>query len=267
MCMATPQTEELTVDELARQAKLPVRTVREYQTFKLLSPPRRRGRIGLYGPEHTKRLALIARLQRRGYSLAGIRDLLDTWDAGANLPVLLGVDVGPAALDEIPLRLTRKQLTAQLPGLTERSLKRARTVGLAEPDGPNHFLVRSPALLALAVDGVNAGMRLADVLDLIGGLRDHLGALADTIAQQIIERIWAPLTEKGRLQDIAPLLRRGRLLLLQGAVSTLAGQLGGALLREAGQLPNGEVLRDTIEAVRVGVITDTAGNLEHRRMA
>jgi DNA-binding transcriptional MerR regulator len=254
----------VTVDELARDAGLPVRTIREYQTMKLLPPPVRRGRVGFYGDGHRRRLELIARLQRRGYSLAGIKDLLDAWDTGANLPSLLGVEVGPAAIDETPLRLTRAQLDARLPGLTATSLKRARAVGLVFPDGPNHFLVRSPALLALAADGVNAGVKLSAVLDLIGALREHLGALADTIADQIVTYIWAPLAAQGRVEEVEPLLRRGRVLLLQGAVSTLADRLGEALLRKAGQT-NDEALRAVVDAIRVGAITDVDGNIEHRR--
>ena len=44
--------------------------------MRLLPPPERQGRVGLYGDRHVQRLQLISRLQRRGYSLAGIRDLL-----------------------------------------------------------------------------------------------------------------------------------------------------------------------------------------------
>jgi DNA-binding transcriptional MerR regulator len=264
--MATrPDDQQLTVDELARIAELPVRTIREYQTLRLLPPPRRAGRIGLYGAEHRERLQLIGRLQQRGYSLAGIKDLLEAWDSGANLPSLLGVDIGPGALDETPLRLTRRQLSARLPGLTPTSLKRARTVGLVEPDGTNHFLVRSPALLTLAADAAAAGVKLGDVLDLIGALRDELGALAATITQTIIERIWEPLVAQNRIAEIEPLLRRGRLLLLQGAVSTLADRLGESLMHQADALPDGDQLRATIEAIRVGAITDSAGNVRRVR--
>ncbi len=252
--------DELTVDELARQTKLPVRTIREYQTLRLLPPPRRRGRIGLYGPEHTQRLGLIGRLQQRGYSLAGIKDLLEAWDAGTNLTALLGVaDVSPAAIDETPLRLTRQQLVARLPGLTAASQLRARAVGLVQPDGPDHVIVRSPALLALAADGVAAGVPLADVLDLIDALGDELSGLADTVAELLIERIWEPFARQGRAAEIEPLLRRGPLLLLQGAVSTLADRLGAAILQRAEGAADGDALRAAIERIRVGAVTDTDG--------
>jgi len=142
---STVVATEFTVDELARDAQLPVRTIREYQTLRLLPPPRRRGRVGVYGQEHAQRLAVIARLQRRGYSLAAIRDLLEARAEGTGLAALLGIDAGSAALDETPLRLTRTQLRARLPGLTTAALRHARAVGLVVPDGRQHFIVRRPA--------------------------------------------------------------------------------------------------------------------------
>jgi DNA-binding transcriptional MerR regulator len=258
-------TAALTVDEVARQSDLPVRTIREYQTMRLLPPPIRHGRIGVYGADHVDRLALIARLQRRGYSLAGIKDLLETWDSGAGLPALLGVDIGPAALDETPVRLTRSQLDRRLPGLTPTSLRRAGTVGLIQPDGPKHFLVRSPALLALTAEGVNVGIPLPDMLELIGALRADLEHLAAAVADQIVERIWEPLADQGRGSDIEPLLRRGRLLLLQGAASTLADRLGHALLQRAQTSRHGPSLRDTIEHTRIGAVADAHGNIKQWR--
>jgi DNA-binding transcriptional MerR regulator len=256
--------DELTVDELAQRTKVPVRTIREYQTLRLLPPPRRQGRIGLYGTEHLERLELVARLQRRGYSLAGIKDLLEAWHSGTNVSALLGVDVGPQALDETPLRLTRKQLATRLPALSAASLRRAHTVGLVLADGPNHYLVRSPALLALAADAVSAGISLTVALDLVATLREDLAALAEDVAAQIVDRIWEPLVQKGRADEIEPLLRRGRVLLLQGAVSMLADRLGSALQARANAAADGGALRAAIDRIRVGAITDAAGHIQHQ---
>jgi DNA-binding transcriptional MerR regulator len=261
---ASTTTAHLTVDELARRVQLPVRTIREYQTLRLLPPPVRSGRVGLYGSDHVERLVLIGRLQRRGYSLAGIRDLLETWDAGAGLPALLGVDIGPAALDETPVRLTRAQLDHRLPGLTTRLLRRASAVGLITRDGPKHFVVRSPALLALAADGVNAGIALADMLEFVGSLRDDLDQVAAAVADQVVERMWERLVEQGRSADIEPLLRRGRVLLLQGAASTLADRLGAALFERAKTVRGGDALLAAIDRIRVGAVADADGNIKHR---
>src|SRR6266702_4576989 len=144
----TAETREpLTIDELARRAGLPVRTIREYHTMRLLPPPQRRGRLGMYGDRHVQRLRLIIRLQRRGYSLAGIRDLLAAWESGTDLVTVLGVDQSQAALDEPPLWLTRAALLQRLPALEQATLGRASRIGLVRPHGEDHFGVRSPAPL------------------------------------------------------------------------------------------------------------------------
>ena len=259
----TPTTA-VTVDELAREVDLPVRTIREYQTMKLLPPPARHGRIGLYGDEHRQRLQLIARLQHRGYSLAGIKDLLEAWNAGTNLHSLLGVDIGPAALDETPQLITREQLGERLPGLTKTTLRRSETAGLVQPHGRDHYLVRSPALLALVADGVSLGVRLSDLLDLVAELRDELGAIADAVATRVVDRVWQPLAAEGRPQDVEAFLRRGRVLLLQGVVSVLADRLGETLLRRANAAENGEELRRVIDHIRVAAVADADGTVRPR---
>ena len=179
-----------------------MRTIREYHTMRLLPPPERRGRIGLYDARHIQRLELVARLQRRGYSLAGIRDLLEAWDTGTELSALLGVDRGPVALDEAPLRLTRAELFDRLPGLDTATLRRARSIGLVHPDGASQFLVRSPALIDLVADGERLGIALGEMLDLIGVLTAGLDALAETVAGSIVEQVWQPLADTDRAPSL-----------------------------------------------------------------
>src|SRR5207253_10195622 len=72
---AMPDNEFLTIDELARAAGTTVRNVRVYQDRGLLPPPERRGRLGLYGPDHLRRLRLVLRMLGRGYPLAALREL------------------------------------------------------------------------------------------------------------------------------------------------------------------------------------------------
>jgi DNA-binding transcriptional MerR regulator len=256
---------ELTIDELARQAQLPVRTLREYHSLRLLPPPERRGRIGVYGTQHVQRLALIGRLQRRGYSLAGIKDLLAAWDAGADLTTLLGVDSGPAALDETPLRITGAQLGERVPALTAAATGQAVAAGLLVPLEEDYFGVRSPALLALVADGVRAGVPLTAMLDVIAALTRGIGALADELAGHIVEQIAPPLTATGDAGQLQGLLQRWRVLLLQGVASIVADRLGAAVLAKAEGEPAGEQLRAAIDRIRVGVTTDTAGTIRRYR--
>ena len=256
---------ELTIDELASRAQLPVRTLREYHSMRLLPPPERRGRIGVYGAQHVERLALIGRLQRRGYSLAGIKDLLAAWDAGADLTTLLGVDSGPAALDETPLRISRAELGDRVPALTNSAIGQAVAAGLLVPLGEEHFLVRSPALLALVADGAQAGLPMTAMLDLIASLTQGIGALADQLAGHVVEQITPQLTATEDDDQLRSLLQRWRVLLPQGVASILADRLGAALLAKAEGEPAGERLRAAIGRIRVGATTDTGGTIRRHR--
>ena len=248
--------ETLTIDELARQVSLPVRTIREYHTMRLLPAAGKRGRVGLYGPQHVQRLQLIARLQRRGYSLAGIRDLLAAWETGTDLTTLLGIGQGEAALDEVPLRLSRAELAARLPALDDASLEQAGRSGLAYPVGGGYFLVRSPALLSLAADWVAAGLPLADALAVIQTLTGDVGIMAGNLARLLAD----PVRTSAAGRDLAGLLRRGRPLLLQGVASVLADRLGAALADRAEATGDHELLAALAE-VRVGAVTDSAGTI------
>jgi DNA-binding transcriptional MerR regulator len=293
--MTAAKTDEpLTIDDLARQVQLPVRTIREYHTMRLLPPPERRGRLGLYGTRHVQRLQLITRLQRRGYSLAGIRDLLGAWENGTDLTTLLGVDESQAALDETPLRLSKAELFQRLPALDPgaldpgaldpgaldpgaldpgaldpgaldpSALDRARQTGLVRPYGEDHFVVRSPALLGLVADWVEAGVPLDQALDVIEVLTGDLGALAGKLAGLIVGRVWNPVSATSRAGQLPDMFRRGRPLLLQGAASTLADRLGAALEEYADTAGDGGRLRAALDDIRVGAITDSAGTI-HRR--
>lgn len=253
---------DMTIDELARRAELPVRTIREYHTMRLVPPPERRGRVGYYGPGHVQRLELIARLQRRGYSLAGIRDLLQAWAAGADLTSLLGVEPGQAPLDEMPLRLTRDELLARVPALSGPALGRAREAGLIQSDG-DRVWVRSPALLAFVADGIAAGVPVSDMLNLAGTLRRQLSSLAETIADLIADRLLPALQAGQSPSELVPLLQRGRLLLIQGSASLLADSIGAALLRRSAGSDGGAALRAAVEQIRVGAVADGSGTIRY----
>ncbi|MEU7600657.1 MerR family transcriptional regulator [Streptomyces sp. NPDC040724] len=86
---------EFRIAELAKEARLSVRTVRFYRERRLLPPPRRDGRIGWYSEAHLARLRTIAVLLERGHTLGGIAELMDAWGRGRNLETvaeLLGLD-------------------------------------------------------------------------------------------------------------------------------------------------------------------------------
>lgn len=222
----TPAPDGLTVDELAGRAGLPVRTVREYQTMGLLAPPARRGRVGIYGATHLARLGLIARLQQRGYSLAGVRDLLDAWRDGADLAEVLGV--GPDELvhiDEPGAPATAEQLARLVPGLVPDRLDDLVATGVVEYCGPDRYCVPSPSLMALTADALDAGYTPDRVLALLAAIGGAANAVADAVMTTLAER--PPGADPDRL---AALATRGRGLLAHGTgrltLHTLGRRLG-----------------------------------------
>jgi DNA-binding transcriptional MerR regulator len=174
-----------TVDDLARRADLPVRTIREYQTMGLLPPPEKRGRVGIYQPTHLARLALIARLQDRGYSLAGIRDLLASWRDGADLSDVLGL--GPDELvhiDEPGRPATAGQLARMLPDLVPARLDDMISIGVVEACGPDRYCIPSPSLLQLTADLLVTGYgaeRTLELLRVIANATDSIAAAATAL--------------------------------------------------------------------------------------
>ena len=189
--------KSLTIDDLARRFSF--RSARSASTTRCACCRRPNGADGwACTGQHVQRLRLIIRLQRRGYSLAGIRDLLAAWENGTDLVTVLGVDESQAALDETPLWLTRAELIQRLPALDEATLARAGRIGLVRPDGEDHFGVRSPALLGLVADWVRVGVPLDEALDLIEVLVGDLDTLAGKLADLIVARIWEPIAAAGR---------------------------------------------------------------------
>jgi DNA-binding transcriptional MerR regulator len=228
--MGTPDlTEpelELTVDELASRSGLPTRTIREYQTMGLVPAPERRGRVGVYRNAHLQRLELIGRLQERGYSLAGIRDLLTSWQSGDELTDVLGLTPDELVhLDEPGAPTTMEQLTRLLPQLVPDRIEELVATRVVDRVGPERYCVPSPSLLQLTVDALAVGYPTDAVLDLLTTVRDA--------AEQVASAAHSLLTDppKGITPtDLDHLATRGRGLLAHGtgrlAIYTLGQRLG-----------------------------------------
>lgn len=214
--------EEWTVDQLGSLAALPVRTIREYQTIGLLPPPRRSGRIGLYGPSHLRRLQLVARLQDRGYSLAGIGDLLTAWRDGDAIGDVLGLEPDQLVhVDEPGAPATLAQLTDLVPSLIPGRLEDLAATGIVEACGPDRYCVPSPSLLQLGIDALAAGLAPDDVVSLFASLRDA----ADTAAEAVLDAFAGipPDTDDATIDAI---VTRGRGLLAHGVGRLTLHRLG-----------------------------------------
>jgi DNA-binding transcriptional MerR regulator len=213
------------VDELARQTGQPVRTIREYQTMGLLPPPSKRGRVGVYGQGHLARLRLIARLQERGYSLAGIRDLVQSWSDGADLGEVLGLVPDEIVhIDEPGTPTTLEQLCIAVPALIPDRLDDLLGIGVVEACGDDRYCVPSPSLLYLASDALAAGFDNDRVMTLLG----TIVRAADSVANAVVDALADPPAnaDRGALDALAS---RGRGLLAHGTGRLTIHALGRRL--------------------------------------
>ena len=116
---------EVTIDVLAQEFELPVSTIRMYQSRRLIPPPTKRGRVGYYADTHRRRLSAIGALQDRGFSLAAIKETLDSWEAGASVGELIGArSIAGTSVEEPLVELTGAELRERFgkEGLTATQL-------------------------------------------------------------------------------------------------------------------------------------------------
>lgn len=240
-----------TVDELARSAGLTTTTIRLYQGKGLLPGPELRGRVGYYGPAHLARLRLIAALQERGFSLAAIRVLVDTWERGATLGDVLRLEEQLAGEAEEPLVLDPAGFARLFPSgeVDPAVARRAVELGIVELRGTD-VVVRRPRLLRIGQELVELGLSVEEVLEEY----THLKAAADEIAGRFAtlfeQRFWQPATEQGldeeRVAGLTATLARLRSL----ASSIVEAAVGDAIDRAATD-------RLAVQAAR---LPDAAGN-------
>ena len=134
------------IDEFARQVNSSARNVRAYLERGLLPPPRMVARTGLYDARHVQRMAVIHRLQQSGFSLEGIRVLLQTQAAGGNLEDLLGAPPleasPPVAADAAALFASSK---FERPVVRDEHVRRDRCLALLSGKTPTHALITAPS--------------------------------------------------------------------------------------------------------------------------
>jgi DNA-binding transcriptional MerR regulator len=243
--------ERMTVDELARRAGTVTSTVRLYQSKGLLPPPIRAGRQAYYGEGHLARMRLIGELQQRGFSLAAIKELIDSWEAGRELGDVLGLERRVASWGvEEPVHVTLSDIRRRFPRGTIKPAVLARVIklGLVKPHRRG-FLVLSPRFLDIGAELVQLGLPLDAVLDEYERLTQTTAGIAARFTELFEAHLWRPFADAGMppggisrltstLEQLAPLaesvvtltLRRA---LRERAATLLAEQAGAALHGDA----------------------------------
>lgn len=232
--------EAFTIDELAHAAGLPSRTVRHYQSEKILPRPQRRGRGAVYRDEHLQRLRLIADLQARGLSLRAIRDALAEVERGeVSLEDWLGVSEAlrrPWAA-EGPTSVSLAELDTRLAGHPDLEVDTLVEVGLVHaPEGhPPMCHVPSPALLDMALALDAAGVDVHTSAGAAALLQRNLARAADDLVDYFIDHAGEGFARSVRPQELTraidalrPLSSDAVRLLFAREVERALQQRGGA---------------------------------------
>jgi DNA-binding transcriptional MerR regulator len=248
--IAEPSAEH-TIDELAALARVPSRTIRFYQAKGALMPPAIKGRVAYYGALHLERLKLIAQLQDRGLRIDAIRDLLASIDRGdVALASWLGVEqqVQASWANDRPRTVSEEELYelagTRRPGLLA-DLIRTRIV---QRTG-DVFLVRSPALLSLAVKLEPLGVELETAALASTRIKKHMNEAAEDLVKLFLKR-----AETGEVDDIGKLLEALRSVGTE-AVRVIFGRAMERALRElfeSGKMTKLEARRKKAKAARPG---------------
>ncbi|MPZ52750.1 MAG: MerR family transcriptional regulator [Acidimicrobiia bacterium] len=171
-----------TIEDLAVLTGVPASTIRMYQHIGILDPPQRQGRIGIYSSAHVKRIETILELKDLGFSLSGIRVLLNPEARTQLLTKTLGE--GDPIAEPGSLVDGRVQFLSLLQSLDdeEGSLRR-----LFEGTSKGERLPVTQASIELARLAVGIGVPTDVILDEMRYLRDT----ADDLAQHYVELLKA----------------------------------------------------------------------------
>lgn len=210
---------EWLVDDLAALAGTTARNLRAFQDKGIIPPPDKRGRRAVYGEAHLYRLKLVLRLQGRGFSLNGIKELIDAAERGSDVRELIGLDsaiMNPLAqVNSTPGTLTKSQLLRMFgyKSMPKALLRQAVELGFLVPEG-ERYRVGDTVMLKAAADLVSNGIALSDLLGIAGRLRENMDRMADDVTWSLSKSIDSygsnipPPEDMQRIMALIQLLRR-----------------------------------------------------------
>ncbi|WP_186106719.1 MerR family transcriptional regulator [Burkholderia gladioli] len=229
---------EYTVDELARVTDTTVRNVRAYQDRGLLTPPRKRGRVGIYDDTHVARLKVINHLLARGYTLSNIQDLIKAIDDGHDLRSILGLEnaIGGRWTHERPKTYSLADLVSMFGPQTPASLMRVTELGLLERRGLS-FVAKTPGLIEAAGALVREGIPVRELVDAMSIARPHFDAIARVLVDLVVRRLdrydegsLPPATDVPALVDAIWRLRPLSATFVEGEMNRALEAASGAYL-------------------------------------
>lgn len=192
--------DEFVIEELSRRTGMTVRSLRSYQSRKLLPPPTVRGRTGYYDERHVARIQLIQNLQSEGIKLHSIARMLD--EGGRSDADLLQFtrsvqtmftesDGSITTVGDLAGRFGVEDLEAGA-----HLLERAERLGLVRHVDDVTYEELSPRLIDVGEHAVQAlGLTADEALDVVGKLRKHADGVAKIYLDLFVTNVWTPFAE------------------------------------------------------------------------
>jgi DNA-binding transcriptional MerR regulator len=233
------ESEEFVVEELSRRTNVSVRSLRSYQSRRLLPPPEVRGRTGYYGPEHVARVRLIQDLRAAGLKLDGIARMLDD-DVSADDQLLAftqqargmfgDAQAGTTTVEDLVSRFRIREDEAP------EVLAAAVRLGLLREGADGQIEELAPRLLAAGEAAMaSLGLGVGEALDLLARLRRHADGVARIYVELFLERVWEPFVAAGRPAAQWPDVQRSLDALRQLATEALDATFELAMSRRVDQ--------------------------------
>jgi DNA-binding transcriptional MerR regulator len=202
MADEAPPTD-FSIEELSRRTGMTVRSLRSYQSRRLLPPPEVRGRTGFYDERHVARIELIKDLQSEGFKLDGLARMLDEGGLSdaellrftRSVRGLFSTTEGQiATAEDLVGRFRIEDL-----GTAAAVLQRAEKQGLLRQVGEDSFEELAPRLIQAGEAAIDSlGLDVGEALDIVDQLRKHADGVARVYLELYLTRVWAPFVEAGR---------------------------------------------------------------------
>lgn len=219
----------MTIDELAREAGVSVRTIRDHQTRGLLAPPRVRGRTGYYDADHLARLKLIREMQLDGFNLRAIKRVLERSDVGSGEILDFRQTLRAPFEHEQPIVMTADEIVEAFGERNEAAFAEAERLGVIIPLPDGRYEIPSPAVIRAGAATVAVGVPLEAALELIARLKRNADSSAKAFVDLFIEHVWRPYDHAGQPEEEWQMLQDALTQLRPLAAETLLGMFGPAM--------------------------------------
>jgi DNA-binding transcriptional MerR regulator len=218
--------ESFPIEELARRTGMTVRTLRAYQSRKLLPAPEVRSRMGYYSGRHVARVELVKDLQAEGFKLDTIARMLDNTGESDVEILQFSRTVKSLFGESEPQIIDVAELAERFPaasGNQAEMISRAEKLGLLRRLDDQRYEELAPGVLRAGQDAMTSlNVDLRRALKLVEQLRRHADGVAKLYLELYLETVWKPFADAGQPDDQWPAV--------QTALERLRGIAEAALL-------------------------------------